>query len=1258
MGIEVLVGAVIAGASAGMAAAATFSVMTAVAIGMAAGAMTLIASTVGAQKTPKVQSPDNAVTLGTSNDPKTVLPVLFGTTRTGAICVYKAISKRENNKLVQIFAIAEGEIDHYKALFIDNKNVLIGKNMTIRDGVLDKGNIKEEYRKVLEVEFRTGKNPNTALSLAKTHLGSDWTDAYKGNGIATMCIVLRRDDKSLAAGVDILQPNSQVAVDVMGLKIRNLETNAIEASTNGVDQIFHYLTNEKYGLSVPIENINVDSFLKVRQQVRQMDLHSNGACDPNASFKENLTSLMQTFGGVMFESFGRITLKLDAPDIVKHVFNEDNIMMGKVSLKTGGTNGYFNTINAMYQEPSIDYSEQMLRYPADAENDATIREDGRIIAKDIEYRFVKSKDQIDKLASIERNKSRITQVISFMTTDAFTAEVWDVISVTYDELKLNNSLWRITAIDRSIDSGIAGMMTITATEYNSQVYTDLNYAANPDNRPSGLPDSMTVQKPTNFRIKATGETIHGKNVTLTWDAPEDFNRYGFQIDYKVSGSPNWIKLGQTSQQIFNINALAKDRSYDYRVCAFGIIARSDWVELVNQNPEVTYELPTPVIRIKNQGSAPGTFEGNDLIIEWDNQQKLDVVINGETNKFSDLFEAYIIKVTNKAGKSIQYRTRDPESWTYTLDMNQFNGLSRQLTVEVSAKGYNNSVSAPARLVAINPQHKPMKGFSARGGFNTAFVSWADDVEHDYAGSIIQYATDNTFSDARAVTTNSVSHTSFDLADGDYYIRGAHYDIFGIDDAVWSEPYYMSMQSTISWDDQDKEALEDLIGLQDRLDETIADAIAQAGANADAKIDAMHKQITTETGKTVQASADTLKSLITSGDQASATKIDQVKAELKGDIKSEVSASATTLKQAIATSEQASASKIDQVRVEMDGKIAGVNQEADVKIDALKGTINSKYNLAVNADGRVAGIHMSATNDPAQPTRIIFTADKIAVAPQSGSGVCPFGIENNKVYLDSAMIRNASIGTAQITDASITTAKIGNAAINSAKIQDGAITNAKIVNGAIDNAKIGNYIQSSNWNGSTGWHINKNGSATFMNATVKGNITADSGTLNNVTINSNCTIKGMLDATQVRGDFVKAVGKSFRRHEIIGGSYDHSYYSGTITIRVEDDHKFDRQIIINPITHIGFSAKSNTGNDVSHECWLIVKKNGSELYNRNSSMDRAMTYTDVIDMPAGKGAVTLTFEIVSKGTDSSNPRTYASNVSVLVTKKATTGITIS
>lgn len=1068
MAVTALVGAIIAGASAGMAAAATFSVMTAVAIGMAAGAMTLIAST-AANKTPKVQSPDNSTTLGTSTDPKTVLPVVFGTTRVGAVCVYKAVSNIDQHKLVQIFAIAEGEIDHFKALHIDNKNVFNSKTLALQDGVVDKYTIKEEYRKVLEVEFRTGKNPNTVLSIAKHHLGEDWDDRYTGNGIATMCIILRKDDKSLAGGVDILQVNSQVAVDVCGLKIRNLETNAIEPSTNGVDQIFHYLTNTKYGLSVPIENINIESFLKVRKQVNQLGFHSNGACDPNASFKENLTGLMQTFGGVMFESFGRITLKLDAPDIVKHVFNEDNIMMGKVSLKTGGTNGYFNTINAVYQDPEIDYSEQMLRYPRVAETDQTIIQDGRIIAKDIEYRFVKDKAQIDKLASVERNKSRITQIISFSTTDAFTAEVWDVISVTHDELRLSNSLWRITSIERTIDSGIAGLMTITATEYNSNVYTDLDYAAKPDNRPSGLPDSMTVQAPTNLRIKATGQTLYGKNVTLTWEAPEDFNRYGFQIDYRVSGSENWIKLGQTSQMIFSVTGLNPNNSYDYRVCAFGIMARSAWVEVINQNPEVIYELPTPNIRIRNQGSQPHHFEGNDLIIEWDNQQSMDVTINGEVTKFSDLFDAYVIKLTHKNGRSVQYRTRDPESWTYTLDQNQFNGLSREIVVEVAARAYNGSESATARLVALNPQHKPIKGFSARGGFGAVFVSWNNEIENDYAGTVIQYASNAEFTDARSVSTNSVSHTSFDVADGEYFLRAGHYDIFGVDDITWSESYFLKMSSQISWDEQDKEALEDLIGLQDRLDETIQEALQQADANADIKIDRLHKQVTTETGQAVDAAV-------------------------------------TDLKKVVADSESAQATKIEQVRVEMDGKVAGVNQEMDSKIDTLKGTINSKYNLAVNADGRVAGMHMSASNDPAVPTKVIFTADKFAIAPQDGSDVVPFGVEGNKVYMDGSIIRDASIGSAQIGHAAITNAHIGNASINGAQIQHAAIGSAHIVNGSIDNAKIGQVIQSYNWDGYNGWMMDKNGNVYFGNGTFRGDIYANNG-----------HFKGTIEATRFVGD---------------------------------------------------------------------------------------------------------------------------------------------
>ncbi|BDN34592.1 putative tail component of prophage [Escherichia coli DEC12B] len=42
--------------------------------------------------------------------------------------------------------------------------------------------------------------------------------------------------------------------------------------------------------------------------------------------------------------------------------------------------------------------------------------------------------------------------------------------------------------------------------------------------------------------------------------------------------------------------------------------------------------------------------------------------------------------------------------------------------------------------------------------------------------------------------------------------------------------------------------------------------------------------------------------------------------------------------------------------------------------------------------------------------------------------------------------------------------------------------------------------------------------------------ANSGTLNNVTINENCQIKGKLSANQIEGDIVKTVSKSFPPHE--------------------------------------------------------------------------------------------------------------------------------
>lgn len=180
-----------------------------------------------------------------------------------------------------------------------------------------------------------------------------------------------------------------------------------------------------------------------------------------------------------------------------------------------------------------------------------------------------------------------------------------------------------------------------------------------------------------------------------------------------------------------------------------------------------------------------------------------------------------------------------------------------------------------------------------------------------------------------------------------------------------------------------------------------------------------------------------------------------------------------------------------------------------------------------------------------------------------------------------------------------------------------------------------------------------GKLTARNADISGAITANTGTLNNVTINENCVIRGKLSANQIEGDLVKTVGKAFPRNN--------SYASGTVTVTVYDDQGFDRQIIIPPVLFRGAKHQNfNSPNQQSYwysTCKLQVLKNGVEIFHEPAT-DVSRVFSSVIDMPAGQGHVTLTFNVSSAGANNWTPTTYISDLLVVVMKKSTAGISIS
>ncbi|MCV2910098.1 phage tail tip protein, partial [Escherichia coli] len=184
-------------------------------------------------------------------------------------------------------------------------------------------------------------------------------------------------------------------------------------------------------------------------------------------------------------------------------------------------------------------------------------------------------------------------------------------------------------------------------------------------------------------------------------------------------------------------------------------------------------------------------------------------------------------------------------------------------------------------------------------------------------------------------------------------------------------------------------------------------------------------------------------------------------------------------------------------------------------------------------------------------------------------------------------------------------------------------------------------------------LTPDGKLTARNADISGAITANTGTLNNVTINENCVIRGKLSANQIEGDLVKTVGKAFPRNN--------SYASGTVTVTVYDDQGFDRQIIIPPVLFRGTKHQNfNSPNQQSYwysTCKLQVLKNGVEIFHEPAT-DVSRVFSSVIDMPAGRGHVTLTFNVSSAGANNWTPTTYISDLLVVVMKKSTAGISIS
>lgn len=310
----------------------------------------------------------------------------------------------------------------------------------------------------------------------------------------------------------------------------------------------------------------------------------------------------------------------------------------------------------------------------------------------------------------------------------------------------------------------------------------------------------------------------------------------------------------------------------------------------------------------------------------------------------------------------------------------------------------------------------------------------------------------------------------------------------------------------------------------RVDQAVTD---EAGARAQAieSLKAEFKKTIDGAKKELTASIDRVDQAVTDESEARAQAVQSLDAKLTklvGDTKTEVNASINRVDQAVANEAEARANADTALSTQIGETKAALTQKLDSWVTAENAGVMYGVNLGLKYKGKEykAGMNLMLVGEGDNAkSQFLFSADRFAIIPSLERGdlkTMPFVVENNQVFMQSALIK------------------------------DGTITNAKI----------GDFIKSNNWDGNNGWYIGKDGWSSFLNVTVRGTIYGNDGYFN-----------GTVYANRIEGDVMIAESETipFRNYDSVPkGDYE--------IFRINGEN-FDRQIDTNLIVWCSCSQRN-------------------------------------------------------------------------------------
>lgn len=949
----------------------------------------------------------------------------------------------------------------------------------IEDILID-GNPISSYGDLVSWELHNDRK--TSDPFMGTHCPS-WSPDMIGRGISWLRASFKFDPNKFPFGL----PN--VTLVKVGKKCYDPRISKEVYTNNAALVILDYLRTY---LKCPDETINWESFKEAAnicdEAVKNADGTSerrytiNGEFDMDEAPASIMAEMLKACGADLSYVAGKYGLLVGAYYGPATMTLSEDCVCGEVKIYPEASfDKRSNTITGRFTSPTKGYSET--DFPSVFVPE-WIEKDGERKIIDIDYRFVTSPYQAQRVSAIFLRRARAGRIIEVTCNmRGFKFKPGRYVTMDLPSIGIVGQEMRVLEWEFTKKGGVKVKLRQDAKEWNDAT------GQLPDSGDVDIPISPSgVAQPQNFRysVLQAGEVTHG---VLAWDNVGTYAQNIVQV--RKNGEIVWT--AQTVEQFVRVEGLTKG-SYTATVVATsykGGVSPEAYCEFNIQAPEA------PVSVEVKQGYFAITLIPHSRDLASVSTQ-YDFWTSGMT-RLPDTSDATVTSKATRMGVGSTWTSEGLQNdKIYYWYIRTTNAFGSSAFVECAAHCYTSIEDLMPQIDAEFKKTETYKELTANLDNAVKEMDKNVGAVNDRVTSIFEELGD-TIEGVVRETTEKFTGVNGEISALNSKLVAAQQSF---DDKLAAESGRLGSliettnRSTVDLVNRKTQALseqitatqgtlrEELKNTESKLNSSIQETNKATTDLLNKTTEAIKQDLVAATGKITKLEEDVQKEVANL--QASIQETNSTTVDL-------VNNTATAIRQELTSAKQEIVDEMGNI-----DELRATVSNTSKAVTTLEGKIDAQWGAKIQVDSAgnkyVAGIQLGMEGSGGQvQSYFMVSANNFAVYnPGNGTATLAFAIKNNQAFLKDAFIEN----------------------------------------GTISSAKIAQEISSNNYDGNGyhkyGWYINKNGHAQFMDVWVKGNINASSGNFTGAVNATSGTFRG--DVYANNGSFrgtIDATGGTFR-----------------------------------------------------------------------------------------------------------------------------------